>query len=140
MELPGHGRGHRPAHGRFKLKNKPYNPGFVKNVLTTTFIVPKAVWEISPGQDPQPRPTSSRSAAVRSSGRYDQTQINLARVDDYWGKDVFGTPAMTTINHPIFKTNNDCDLKLESGEIDASQQFTSQIWKMWEEGARSAPG
>ena len=41
---------------------------------------------------------------------------------------------MTTINHPIFKSNNDGDLKLESGEIDASQQFTAQIWKMWEAG------
>jgi peptide/nickel transport system substrate-binding protein len=41
---------------------------------------------------------------------------------------------MTTINHPIFKGNNDGDLTLESGEIDASQQFTAQIWKMWEAG------
>ena len=41
---------------------------------------------------------------------------------------------MTTINHPIFRSNNDGDLKLESGEIDASQQFTAQIWKMWEKG------
>ena len=41
---------------------------------------------------------------------------------------------VTTINHPIFKSNNDGDLKLESGEIDASQQFTAQIWKMWENG------
>jgi peptide/nickel transport system substrate-binding protein len=41
---------------------------------------------------------------------------------------------MTTINHPIFKSNNDGDLKLESGEIDASQQFTAQIWKMWQAG------
>jgi peptide/nickel transport system substrate-binding protein len=40
---------------------------------------------------------------------------------------------MTTINHPIFKSNNDGDLKLESGEIDVSQQFTAQIWKMWED-------
>ena len=35
--------------------------------------------------------------------------------------------------HPIFKSNNDGDLKLASGEIDASQQFTAQIWKMWED-------
>ena len=66
--------------------------------------------------------------------KYDQTQVNLKRNDNYWGKTVFGTPAMTTINHPIFKSNNDGDLKLESGEIDASQQFTAQIWKMWEAG------
>jgi hypothetical protein len=43
---------------------------------------------------------------------------------------------MTTINHPIFKSNNDGDLKLESGEIDVSQQFTAQIWKMWESASQ----
>ena len=48
---------------------------------------------------------------------------------------------MTTINHPIFKTNNDANLKLESGEIDASQTFIPQIWKLWEDKKRpSAPG
>jgi hypothetical protein len=47
----------------------------------------------------------------------------------FWGKDAFGTPAMTAINHPIFKSNNDSDLKLESGELDAAQTFTSQICK-----------
>ena len=66
--------------------------------------------------------------------KYDQTQVNLKRNDNYWGKTAFGTPPMTTINHPIFKSNNDGDLKLESGEIDVSQQFTAQIWKMWESG------
>ena len=45
---------------------------------------------------------------------------------------------MTAINHPIFKSNNDGDLKLESGEIDVSQQFTAQIWKMWED--KGSPG
>ncbi|HVK36794.1 MAG TPA: hypothetical protein VM428_14165 [Microlunatus sp.] len=61
--------------------------------------------------------------------------MNLTRFDDYWGKKIFGTPAMTTINHPIFTSNNDSDLKLASGELDAAQTFTSQIWKMWEKGA-----
>ena len=51
----------------------------------------------------------------------DQTQVNLKRNDDYWGKDAFGTPPMKTINHPIFKSNDDVALKLESGEIDAAQ-------------------
>ena len=27
-----------------KIKANPYNPSFVKNVLSTTLIVPKAVW------------------------------------------------------------------------------------------------
>src|ERR687894_491640 len=64
----------------------------------------------------------------------DQTQINLVRNDNYWGKAVFGETPVRIMNHPIFKSNNDGDLKLESGEIDASQQFTAQIWKMWESG------
>ena len=117
-----------------KLKADPYNPGFVKNVLTTTLIVPKAVWsKIAPDKI-----TAETNMAPVGSGPYkldkaDQTQVSLVRDDAYWGKDVFGTPAMTTINHPIFKGNNDGDLKLESGEIDVSQQFTAQIWKMWED-------
>ena len=117
-----------------KIKADPYNPGFVKNVLATTLIVPKAVWsKIAPDKI-----TADTNLAPIGSGPYkldkaDQTQINLIRDDAYWGKDVFGTPAMTAINHPIFKSNNDGDLKLESGEIDVSQQFTAQIWKMWED-------
>ena len=117
-----------------KLKDDPYNPGFVKNVLSTTLIVPKAVWsKIAPDKI-----TADTNLTPVGSGPYkldkaDQTQVSLARDDAYWGKGVFGTPAMTAINHPIFKSNNDGDLKLESGEIDVSQQFTAQIWKMWED-------
>jgi peptide/nickel transport system substrate-binding protein len=118
-----------------KIKSDPNNPGFVKNVLASTLIVPKAVFsKIAPDKI-----TADTNLAPIGSGPFkldkaDQTQINLVRDDAYWGKDVFGTPAMASVNHPIFKSNNDGDLKLESGEIDASQQFTAQIWKMWEAG------
>ena len=130
-----------PRTVRFTVKKKPYNPGSVKDAIAGTFIVPKHVWESIDPEQLLEETTSNRSAAVRSrSERYDQTQINLARFDGYWGKAIFGTPAMTTINHPIFKSNNDSDLKLESGELDAAQTFTSQIWKMWRRALRSAPG
>jgi peptide/nickel transport system substrate-binding protein len=117
-----------------KIKAKPYNPGFVKNVLSSTYIVPKSYWS----KVSVDKITADTNLQPIGSGPFkldkgDQTQINLKRDDAYWGKGVFGTPPMTTINHPIFKSNNDGDLKLESGEIDASQQFTAQIWKMWED-------
>jgi peptide/nickel transport system substrate-binding protein len=119
----------------FRLKSRPYNPGFVKSVLCSTLIVPKAVFaKISPAKIPSEtnlRPVGSGPFLLDKA---DQTQVNLRRNDAYWGKAVFGTPPMTTINHPIFKSNNDGDLKLESGDIDASQQFTAQIWKMWQSG------
>jgi peptide/nickel transport system substrate-binding protein len=119
----------------FKLKSKPYNPIFVKNFITTTLIVPKAVFgTISPDKIPSDTNLKPIGSGPFLLDKYDQTQVNLKRNDNYWGKTAYGTPPMTTINHPIFKSNNDGDLKLESGEIDASQQFTAQIWKMWEAG------
>ena len=121
---------------RFTVKKKPYNPGSVKDAIAGTFIVPKHVWEpVDPEEILKETNLEPVGSGPFTLERYDQTQINLARFDDYWGKEIFGTPAMTTINHPIFKSNNDSDLKLESGELDAAQTFTSQIWKMWEKGA-----
>jgi peptide/nickel transport system substrate-binding protein len=119
----------------FKLKTDPYNPIFVKNFLSRVLVVPKAVFgSISPDKIPSDTNLKPIGSGPFLLDKYDQTQVNLKRNDNYWGKTAFGTPPMTTINHPIFKSNNDGDLKLESGEIDASQQFTAQIWKMWEAG------
>ncbi len=119
----------------FKLKSSPYNPNMVKNYIATVLIVPKAVFsKISPDKIPAETNLQPIGSGPYKLDKYDQTQVNLTRYDDYWGKSVFGTAAPTTINHPIFKSNNDGDVKLESGEIDASQQFTAQIWKMWEAG------
>jgi peptide/nickel transport system substrate-binding protein len=124
-----------PRTVEFKLKSKPYNPGFVKNFICTTLIVPKAVFsKISADKIPADTNLKPIGSGPFLLDKYDQTQVNLKRNDAYWGKTAFGTPPMTTINHPIFKSNNDGDLKLESGEIDASQQFTAQIWKMWQAG------
>jgi peptide/nickel transport system substrate-binding protein len=124
-----------PRTVEFKLKTKPYNPRIVKNFMTNTLIVPKAVFS----KFSTDKVTSETNLKPVGSGpflmdKYDQTQVNLKRNDNYWGNTVYGKPPMATINHPIFKSNNDGDLKLESGEIDASQQFTAQIWKMWESG------
>jgi peptide/nickel transport system substrate-binding protein len=117
-----------------KLKSKPYNPIFVKNALTTTMILPQAIWsKISPDKIAGEANMSPVGSGPFKLDKADQTQVNLIRDDAYWGKAAFGEPPMKTVNHPIFKSNNDGDLKLESGEIDASQQFTAQIWKMWED-------
>lgn len=65
----------------------------------------------------------------------DQTQIVMKRNDNYWGKTFYGgMPVFSQIIHPIFKSNEDANLKLQSGEIDVAQTFTPQLWKMWEGG------
>jgi len=119
----------------FKLKTSPYNPNMVKNYLSRVLIVPKAVFsKISPDNIPSETNLKPIGSGPYKLDKYDQTQVILTRDDNYWGKSIYGTAAPATINHPIFKSNNDGDVKLESGEIDASQQFTAQIWKMWEAG------
>lgn len=120
---------------QFIAKAKPLNILAIKNAIAGTSILPKHIWEpiANSGkilEETNMEPVGSGPFQVELA---DQTQIVLKRYDDYWGKDVYGLPPMTKFVHPIFKSNQDGDLKLESGEIDASQQFTAQIWKMWED-------
>jgi len=119
---------------QFALKNAPFNPGQVKDAMATVLIMPKAIWSKIDGtklvSEPNLKPVGSGPFLMDKA---DQTQVALKRNDTYWGKAVYGTPPMAAVIHPIFKDNTGGDLKLESGEIDASQQFTAQIWKMWED-------
>ncbi|MEO0278183.1 MAG: ABC transporter substrate-binding protein [candidate division WOR-3 bacterium] len=63
---------------------------------------------------------------------YSPEQIVIERDDNYWGIPYFGKPAPKYIVHPIFKSNDAGNLALEKGEVDLSQQFCPEIWKMWE--------
>ncbi|WP_114560850.1 ABC transporter substrate-binding protein [Desertihabitans aurantiacus] len=122
----------------FTAKEEPFNPGNIRAAIAETYILPQHLWEgfAEDGsllEQTNMDPVGSGPFLLDHS---DQQQIALTRHDGYWGAAAFGTPPMTAINHPIFKANQDGDLKLASGEIDASQQFTSQIWKMWEDQQR----
>ncbi|HEY8456977.1 MAG TPA: ABC transporter substrate-binding protein [Actinopolymorphaceae bacterium] len=119
------------------LKQDPYNPAFVKNYLATTFILPKHIWEPLEGED-KPIGEHTNLEPVGSGpyklGVYNQQQVTLDRVDGYWGESVMGGPPKPKrIVHPIFKGNQDGDLRFERGGVDVMQQFTPQIWKMWED-------
>ncbi|SDS99770.1 ABC transporter substrate-binding protein [Microlunatus soli] len=121
---------------QFIAKAKPLNLLAIKNAIAGTTILPQHKFEAAAAKGKAAAETYLEDPV--GSGPFkvklaDQTQVVLTRFDGYWGKTVFGTPPMKTITHPIFKSNQDGDLKLESGEIDASQQFTAQIWKMWED-------
>ncbi|REF37620.1 ABC transporter substrate-binding protein [Thermasporomyces composti] len=119
------------------LGREPYNPALVKNSLATTFILPRHIWEPREaegkpmGEHENLDPVGSGPYQVES---YNQQQISLKRFDDYWGQQVMGgLPKPTYIVHPIFKGNQDGDLRFERGGVDVMQQFTPQIWKMWED-------
>ncbi|MVA76461.1 ABC transporter substrate-binding protein [Auraticoccus sp. F435] len=122
----------------FTAKDDPFNPGHIRASIASTLILPQHVWQEYADDGSLLKETNLEpvGSGPFKLDKYDQQQVALVRHDGYWGTAVFGTPPMTAINHPIFKSNQDGDLKLASGEIDASQQFTSQIWKMWEDQGR----
>lgn len=67
---------------------------------------------------------------------YNDQKITLIRDDNYWGQSLFGKlPAPKYITHVIYKDNAAGDLAFKNGQVDVSQQFTPQVWKMWESGA-----
>ncbi len=118
----------------FVAKTNPTNLLPIRNAIAGTYIVPKHIWSPKGNSkvlsDTNLKPIGSGPFLLDKA---DQTQVALKRDDNYWGKSVFGTAPMSAINHPIFASNQDADLKLEAGQIDAAQTFTAQIWKMWED-------
>ncbi|MGW0230214.1 ABC transporter substrate-binding protein [Actinopolymorpha singaporensis] len=126
-----------PQTVKLTLGRKPFNPAMAKNSLAGTYILPKHVWEPLEkqgkpmGQFENLKPVGSGPYKVDS---YNQQQISLTRQDNYWGKSAFGgLPKPKYIVHPIFKGNQDGDLRFQRGGVDVMQQFTPQIWKMWED-------
>jgi peptide/nickel transport system substrate-binding protein len=115
------------------------NVGMVLATLAQQFIVPKAVFEKA-AKETSNKLASWETKECMGTGPYtlekaDQTQIILARNEKYWGKDFYGgLPAPTKVIHPIFKSNEDGNLKFQNGELDVMQQFIPQISKMWDSG------
>ncbi|GAA1484775.1 ABC transporter substrate-binding protein [Brachybacterium fresconis] len=115
------------------------NVGAVLAQLAQQFIVPKAVFE-KVVEETGKNVASWETDEAIGTGPFtlelaDQTQIILARNEDYWGEEFYGgLPKMSKIIHPIFKSNEDGNIKFQSGALDVMQQFVPQIWKMWESG------
>jgi len=119
-----------------KLNPKQINPGFVKNFLRAIFILPKHIWadREKSGKLSQVVDTKPVGSGPYMLLDFSPQRVALQRNDNYWGKTAFGgLPAPKYIVHPIFKTNDVGNLAFQNGEVDVMQQFTPQIWKMWED-------
>ncbi|HOC12258.1 MAG TPA: ABC transporter substrate-binding protein [Propionicimonas sp.] len=119
-----------------KVNQKTKNVGNVLRMLTETYILPSAVFS---GIADDKLPTEVMDKPIGTGPftleKADQTQVVLTRNDKYWGQTFYGgLPVMKQIIHPIFKSNEDGNIKFQAGELDVMQQFVSQIWKMWEGG------
>ncbi|NMB13214.1 MAG: ABC transporter substrate-binding protein [Firmicutes bacterium] len=104
--------------------------------LGNIYILPKHIWQ--PIEDAGQSPQEVSNMEPVGSGpykifNYNPQQITLERDENYWGIKHFGTPAPKYVAHPVFKSNDAGNLALERGQVDLSQQFCPEIWKMWED-------
>lgn len=120
----------------FKLNPEQINAGMLRRFLSNVHILPKHIWaERAEAGDVvsyvEENPVGSGPYKVLD---YSTERIALVRDDNYWGKSVYGLPKPKYIVHPIFASNDEGNLALQRGEVDLSQQFVPQIWRMWEDG------
>lgn len=127
------------------IKMKSDNP----NKLTVTEsielipMLPKHIWEQIETKDGNDLAKIRQEMNADPVGTgpyklffYNDQKITLIRDDNYWGQSLFGKlPAPKYITHVIYKDNAAGDLAFKNGQVDVSQQFTPQVWKMWEGGA-----
>jgi len=115
-------------------KQKPHKKR-VETYLGQIWIVPQHIWtKIDTGEKalkeyPNTQPVGSGPYKFLY---YSPEQVILQRDDNYWGIPYFGKPAPKYVVHPVFKSNDAGNLAFERGEVDLSQQFCPEVWKMWE--------
>lgn len=121
---------------QIKLNPDQLNIGQVRYWLAWERILPKHVWEERAAGD-TPLSQVVDEAPVGSGPykvlNFTTERVALERHEDYWGAEVYGTPAPKYLVHPIFDSNDAGNLAFQQGQVDLSQQFAPQIWQMWED-------
>lgn len=121
-----------------------YNPLKIIEQFPLLFIIPEHQFsQIVDAHNGDPEAVKKdKNENVIGSGPYkpmfaDHTKIVLVRDDNYWGQDpsMWGRlPAPRFLAHNIFKDNNAGTVAFQQGEVDMSQQFIAEVWKLWEQG------
>ena len=61
----------------------------------------------------------------------DPNIVVYKRIENWWGKSVFGLPRPKYIAHVIYKDNPSASLALERGNADWTGLFIPSVWEMW---------
>lgn len=121
---------------------KPINPLKVIEYIPKIYVMQKAYLqtvEERNSNDPE-KVKEDRMDDLIASGPYkpyydDDQKVVFQRDDNYWGQSLWGSlPAPKYIAHTIFADNASGDIAFSNDEVDVSQQFISEVWKMWEDG------
>ncbi|MEM0445298.1 MAG: ABC transporter substrate-binding protein [Nitrososphaerota archaeon] len=108
--------------------------------ILTTYILPQHRWsalERDLGGKIATEYMEQDPAKIVGAGpyrllRFTEDTFCYVRVDDWWGRDLFGLPRPTYICHRTFRDNPAAALAFEAGELDTMTHFTPKIWELWE--------
>lgn len=62
----------------------------------------------------------------------DPNTVIYGRIDDWWGKDIFGLPKPKYISHIVYKDNPSANLAFEKGDADWASTFIPAVYELWE--------
>ena len=122
-------------------KGLPVNPLKVVEYVPKIYVMQKAYLqkvEQRKGNDAD-KIKQDRMDDFVASGPYksyynDDQKVVFVRDDNYWGKALWGKlPAPKYLTHVIYENNAAGDTAFKSGEVDVSQQFITNVQKLWEE-------
>jgi peptide/nickel transport system substrate-binding protein len=121
----------------FKVKGE--NPNYFSfiNYSFAARPVPKHVYENLEKQGVKIREWMNNDPDKQVvSGPYklffaDQNNIIYQRIDNWWGKDLFGLPAPKYIAHVIYKDNAASNLAFERGDADWASTFIPAVYDLW---------
>jgi len=123
---------------RITLKKENLNYFALFDALHTVLILPKHRWEklkqrygAKLTEFPDNEPTEIIGAGPYRLHSWSEDFWYYVRVDDWWGKDIFGLPSPKYIAHRTFKDNVAAALAFEAGEYDLATHFFAKIWEMW---------
>jgi len=110
------------------------------DVLQIPFILPKHIWVGLEAEYGDTLPIDFKNDVpeeIVGAGPYKLMSWSeggwyYERVDDWWGKDIFGLPAPKYLSHTTYMDNVAAALAFEEGELDVMTHFTPEIWEMWE--------
>lgn len=129
---------------RFTLVKEPYNVHYGPSLLATTRIIPQHIWEPKirdefKGDVEALRAYFGEEVPVGSGAFklyfFDETRVVCIRDDNYWGQspEMFGKlTEVKYIVHPIYQDNAAGNLAFSEGQVDVSQQFLPDVWKLQE--------
>jgi len=120
-----------------EFKVKTPNPNYFSFIgyALGTRVVPKHVFEEIEKKGGNVRDFANEKPVV--SGAYtvyfaDPNTVIYGRLDDWWGKDLFGLPKPKFIAHIIYKDNPSANLAFEKGDADWASTFIPAVYELWE--------